>query len=197
MQFNNGVIAPLVIQPLRYYFSTYTQSTNLIWNPDEKQRTIDIGESFDFNKVALQEKPRVTVTRGSYSILKTGLTDNLTEAVSMSETGGKKDYTNMVFYQGDATISIEARNKGSCELLADMVSHFIVWTRPVLCDSQGWKEFGLPMRVSDVAMTMEEDSGVPKFQINISIPWMKEEQWSFRTDGIALRSVLASVTPTT
>lgn len=196
MQFYNGAISPLIVQPLRYFFSTYSTSTNLIWDEDEKKRTIDIGESYDYNKIALQEKPRITVTRGSYSVAKVGLTDNLAEATSMSITGGRKDYRNMVLYRGDSTITIEARNKGTCELLADMTSHFIIWTRPVLCDSQGWKEFGLPMAVSDVAMVQDEDPNVPKFQINLSIPWMKEEHWNFKTDGITLKKIIASVVPT-
>ena len=196
MQFNNGIIAPLIIQPLRYFFSTYSANTNLIWNSDEKIRTVDIGESFDFNKIALQEKPRVIVSRGSYGISKIGLSDNLSEATSFSITGGNKDNINMVFYQGSAIITIEARNKGTCELLADLVSHFIIWTRPVLCDSQGWKEFGLPMSVSDVGMTQDEDPGIPKFQINIGIPWIKEEHWNFKTDGIELKNIITKVVPT-
>lgn len=195
MQFNNGLIAPLIIQPLRYFFSNYTKGANFIWDPDEKVRNLDIGESFDYNKVALQEKPRVTVTRGAYTVAKIGLTDNLAEARPMGETGGRKDYVNMVMYTGTATVTVEARNKGACEILADMVSHFIIWTRPVICDSQGWKEFGLPLSVSDVAMVQDEDAGVPKFQINMALPWIKEEHWNFQTDGPALRSVLSSVTP--
>jgi hypothetical protein len=195
MQFYNGLIAPLIIQPLRYFFSKYSAGTNLIWDEDEKKRTIDIGEAYDFNKIALQEKPRIVVTRGAYMINKTGLTDNLAEAVSFESSRGNKDYKNMVMYVGSASILIEARNKGTCELLADMTSHFIVWTRPVLCDSQGWKEFGLPMQVSDVGFTQDEDPGVPKFQINISIPWLKEEHWSFKTDGVNLKKILMSVTP--
>lgn len=195
MQFYNGIIAPLIIVPLRYYFSTYTKDSNLIWDPDEKKRTLDIGESFDFNKVSVQEKPRVVVTRGAYSVAGVGLSNNLAEQVSFSSTGGKKDSTHMVMYQGTATVTIEARNKGACELLADMVSHFIIWTRPVLCDSQGWKEFGMPLSVSDAAMIQDEDPNVPKFQINMSLPWQKEEHWRHRNDGVILKKILSEVKP--
>ncbi len=194
MQFYSGQIAPLIIQPLRYHFSVYTKDkTNLYWNEDEKLRTLDIGESFDFNKIALQEKPRILVTRGAYSISKVGLTDNLAEAKSMNVTAGLKDYKNMLMYQGTATVTVEARNKGTCELLTDMVSHFIVWTRPVLCDSQGWKEFGLGMAVSDIMATNDEDPGIPKFQANISIPWIKEEHWRYQNDGIALKNIISKI----
>lgn len=195
MQFYSGIIAPLIIGPLRYYFSNYTRQTNIYWDEDEKLRTIDIGESFDFNKVSLQQKPRIIVTRGAYGISKVGITDNLAQSRPMNETGGRKDYINMVLYQGNATITVEAKTKGTCELILDMTSHFICWTRPILCDSQGWKEFGLPMAISDIGVTQDEDPGVSKFQANISIPWIKEEQWRYQTDGIELKKVFSDLKP--
>lgn len=193
MQFYSGIIAPLIIEPLRYHFSNYSQKTGFIWNEDEKLRTVDIGESFDFKKVPFQQKPRIIVTRGAYVIEKVGITDNLAEAKSMTATGGLKDYINMVLYRGSATVTIETRQKGSCELLLDMVSHFIVWTRPILCDAQGWKEFGLPLAVSDIEATFDEDPGVEKFRANISVPWMKEEHWRYQNDGIILKSIISNI----
>lgn len=195
MQFYNGVVAPSIIAPLRYYFARYSQGTNLYWDEDEKKRTMEIAEAFDFNKVPLQEKPRVLVTRGSYMMTKVGLTDNLAEAKPFSETKGLQDFTNMIIYSGNALITVEARNKGTCELLADMVSHFIAWTRPILCDSQGWKEFGMPMAISDCSPVTDEDPDVVKFQIQIQIPWAKEEHWRVRNDGVAIKSILNQITP--
>lgn len=196
MKFTNGLIVPLIVEPLRYFFSTYTKdTTNMYWDPDETKRTIDIGEYYDFNKIPLEEKPRVLVTRGTYQINKTGITDNLAEAPSLGDSGGKKLHTNFLLYQGMATITIEAKNKGACELLADMVSHFIAWTRPFLTDTQGWKEFGLPMTISDVALAPTESNGIDKFRIDISVPWMKEETWRHSVDGVRMKQVLTSVTP--
>jgi hypothetical protein len=193
MQFFNGAIAPLIIEPLKYHFSNYTKATNIYWDADEKNRTLDIGESFDFNGISLQKKPRIVVTRGPYMINKVGLTDNLAEGKSMKETLGLKSHTNMVTYQGSATITVEARQKGTCELIADMVSHFITWTRPVLCDSQGWKEFGLPMAISDIEILPDEEPNVMRYRCNISIPWMKEEQWIHKNDGIVLKQILNNI----
>lgn len=193
MHFSNGVISPLIIAPLRYYFSQYSQGSALYWNESEKLRTMEIGEFFDFNKIPIQEKPRVLVSRGNYMINKVGLTDNMAESVPFSQTKGISDRTNMVLYSGSATVFVEARNKGTCELLSDMVSHFIAWTRPILCDSQGWKEFGLPMNVSDCEMLMDEDPGITKYQIQIQLPWIKEEQWRVRNDGMAIKAILTNV----
>ncbi len=194
LKFSIGLLAPLIIQPLRYYFSTYTKdSSNLFWDADEKLRTMEIDESFNFNKNSLGEKPRVIVTRGGFQVNKTGLTDNLAQANAWSATGGKKDFKNMVFYSGNSLITIEARNKGTCELLSDMVAHFIIWTRPLLCDSQGFKEFGLPLNVSDCAIQGGEDELQTKFQVQISVPWFKEEVWQLRNDAPILKDILTNI----
>lgn len=194
MEFSNGLITPLIVEPLRYHFSRYPQGSALYWNEDEKLRTLEIGEMFDFNKVPIQEKPRVLVDRGGYSINKVGLTDNLAEATPLKTSLGRKDVTNMLMYQGTAVVYVEARNKGTCELLADMVSHFIAWTRPILCDTQGWKEFGLPMSITDCLMLTSETPDVPKYQIQMQIPWIKEEHWRVRDDGVAIKGILTRVT---
>jgi hypothetical protein len=194
MHFSNGIIAPLIIEPLRYYFSTAAKTSNLIWDADEKKRTVEIVESFDENRIPIQQKPRIIVTRGGYEISKTGLSDNLAESGTIGDTKGLKDVRNLLFYDGQAQITIEARNKGTCELLADMVSHFIAWTRPALCDSQGFNEFGLPMRVGDCTMLVDEDPQISKYQVQISFPWRKEELWHVRNDGVIMKKILNSVT---
>lgn len=194
MEFSNILLAPRVIVPLRYYFSRYSQGSAFVWNEDEKKRTMDIGETFDFNKVAVQEKPRVLVGVGPYNIAKVGLTDNLAEAQPLNETLGRRDFTNFLLYSGNIQVFVEARNKGTCELLADMVSHFIAWTRPILCDSEGWKEFGLPMNISECAMVPNEDPETPKFQIQMNVPWVKEEHWRVRNDGAAIKAILTTIT---
>lgn len=195
MHFNSGIIVPLIIQPLRYHFSVYTKDLNLIWDEDEKKRTIEIGEAYDFNRVALQMIPRITVSRGGFGVSKVGVSDNLAQSQAFSATGGRKNSINMVFYQGAASITIEARNKGTCELVTDLVTHFTVWTRPILCDSQGWKEFGLPLNVSDIQTVQDEDPGIPKFQVNIQVPWIKEEHWRVKTDAVVLKEIILNVNP--
>lgn len=196
-RFSTNSIVPSIIAPLRYYFSTYTGSSNLFWNEDENLRTMDISESYDDNKTPLGEKPRVIVSRGNFDIRKTGLTNNMAQSGTNPIPGaklGNLDLTNFVIYAGMASVLIEARNKGTCELLSDMVMHFIVWTRPILCDEGCWKEFGLPMNVTDCSYIPNEDPNITKFQVQLSVPWMKEELWSVRDEGPELRAVIQSVT---
>lgn len=193
MQFSIGLVAPTIIQTLRYFFSSYGKNANFIWNADENKRTLDIYEGYDINRTPLQEKPRIVIMRGGFNIGKTGISDNLAIGKPVKDTKGNKDSTNMVFYQGVASITIEARNKGTCELLTDMAVHFLLWSRPIICDAHGWKEFGMPMSVSECIGLVDEDPKETKYQTQIQIPWIKEEQWRVQTDGPELKKVLLDV----
>ena len=190
--FSIGNLAPSIVQPLRYFFSKYTGSSNLFWDEDEKKRTLDIAEAFDFNRTALGEKPRIMITRGGFSVNKTGISDNLAEGKAPNLTGGKRDNTNFIMFQGTAIMIIEARTKGTCELLADMATSFLIMTRPILCDDLGWKEFAMPMMVGDCNLMSDEDAGVSKFQVQVQIPWVVEEAWRVRNDGPELKKIIQS-----
>jgi hypothetical protein len=194
MEFSTLLITPAIVEPLRYYFSTYTRESGVYWDADEKLRTVEIGGMYDYNQIPFGQRPRILVDRGTYAIGKAGLSNSLASGKTMRETQGLQDNINKLFYNGSATIQIEARNFGTCELLADMVSHFVAWTRPVLCDTQGWSEFGLPMTVSNCVPATPEDAEIPKFQVSIQLPWAKEEQWRTRNDGVALKAVFKTLT---
>ena len=188
MQFSPLLVTSSILEPLRYYFSTYGQSGGLVWDPDEKKRTLEISDIYDFNKIAFQERPRLLVNRGSYSINKVGLSDNLAEGITLAEGRGLRKDTNMLLYTGTASLIIEARNKGTCELLTDMATHFIAWSRGPICDSQGFKNFGDTLSVSACEATQDQDDST--FQVTVQIPYIKEEHWVMRDDGILLKSYM-------
>lgn len=192
MTFSPTLIPALIIEPLRYFFSTYTQDSKLTWDEDPKKRSIEIAHMNDFFKIPIQEKPRILVDRGMFQVNKVGLTDNLAEQKTFKDTSGLKDRINMLLYSGTAQVIIEARNQGTCEVLADMATHFLSWARPEICDTQGFKEWALPMNVSSCQPTGNEDT--EKFQIQIQFPWIKEEHWRVRDDGVAIKAVLMNLT---
>lgn len=191
MIFSPTLLPYLIIEPLRYFFSTYGAPNKLVWSEDDKVRTVDIGHMNDFFKVPLEERPRVLVDRGGFRLSKVGLTDNLAEQKPFSETMGLKDRTSMLLYQGMAIVLVEARNMGTCEMLADMTSHFLAWARTTICDSQGFKEFGADFSVSNCQLTEKENT--EKFQVQIQMPWIKEEHWRTRDDGIAIKNAIAKI----
>lgn len=192
-QFSPLLISALIQEPLKFFFSTYTEGSAMVWNEDEKLRTVEIGDFHDFHKITFQERPRILVNRGSYLVQKSGLSDNLAEARPLSEARGLTDRINFVLYSGTASVIVEARNKGTCELLADMVSHFILWSRPYICDTQGFKEFGLNMQVGPCEPTQDQDDAT--FQIQITLPYMKEEAWRVFNDGVAIKGFVGKIRP--
>lgn len=193
MQFSPLLVTSSILEPLRYYFSAYGKPDSFLWDPDEKKRTLEISDVYDFNKIAFQERPRLLVNRGSYSINKVGLSDNLAEGITFAQNKGLKKDTHMLLYTGTAALIIEARNKGTCELLADMATHFIAWSRGPICDTQGFKNFGDSMTVSACETTQDQDDTT--FQITVQIPYIKEEHWTMRDDGVLLKGYLLNVLP--
>lgn len=193
MQFSPLLIASSILEPLRYYFSAYGKRDSFFWSQDEKKRTVEICDVYDLNKVAFQERPRILVSRGNYSINKVGLSDNLAEGIKFSDNKGLKKDTHMLLYSGTASLIIEARHKGTCELLTDMATHFIAWSRGPICDTQGFKNFADSMTVSECTMTQDQDDTT--FQVTVQIPYIKEEQWTMRDDGVLLKQFLLKVLP--
>ena len=190
MKFSPLLITSLIIQPLRYFYSQYGNELGFKWDEDEKVRNINIDHYYNIHGIALGEKPRIMVNRGTYKISKTGITDNMTSQRSPREGLGVNDRQNMVFIDGTASITIEARNLGTVERLADMTSHFIVWSRPLICDTQGFKEFGLNSMVSDVRQDTEDRE---KYIVNISVPYFMEERWQVNFDAVTLKDILTSI----
>ena len=188
MQFSPLLVATSILEPLRYFFSTYGKQDGFLWSPDEKKRTLEISDIHDFNKIAYQERPRILVSRGAYQINKVGLSDSLAEGISFGENKGLKKDTHMLMYTGTASLIIEARNKGTCELLTDMATHFIAWSRGPICDTQGFKNFADGLSVTECAPTQDQDDST--FQVTVSVPYVKEEHWTMRDDGILLKSYL-------
>ena len=193
MQFSPLLVASSILEPLRYYFSAYGKSDGFLWDQDEKKRTVEISDMYDFNKIAFQERPRILVNRGNYTINKVGLSDNLAEGIRFSDNKGLKKDTHMLLYTGTASMVIEARNKGTCELLTDMATHFLAWSRGPICDTQGFKNFGDTMSVSACESTQDQDDST--FQVTVQIPYIKEEHWTMRDDGVLLKGYLLSVIP--
>jgi hypothetical protein len=183
MRFSPLLISNLIIQPIRYFFSYYA-GTDFKYDSDEKITKIDIGAVNDFNKIALGIKPRILINRGTFEIRSTGLDDSMAEAKTMNQTKGLVDKKNMVLINGAASIIVEAHNEGSVELLTDMVSHFLIWTKPFICNTQGFKNFATPMTVSEPKVTKEDTE---YFQTTITVPYMVEEVWQVKSDALKLK----------
>lgn len=179
MRFSPNFVETLLIKPFRYFFTVYGGS-DLKYSDDANQSGIEIGEMNDFLKLPIQFKPRVIVDRGPYSVRLPGLSDGMAERRPVGETRGLDNRTNMVFYEGTLSITIDANQKGTCELITDMVTHFLVWTKPFLCDSQGFKNFANPLNISRCTVAKDEKEF---YQVTVLVPWSMEELWRVNQDA--------------
>lgn len=187
--FSPAFLSSLIIAPLRYMFMRYV-ADDLKWSKDVTKSNIEIDTINNFNKIKIQQKPRILVGRGQYGISPVGLSDNLAEGVDLKSGFGLKNDMNMVIIDGVCQILIEARNEGTCEKIVDHVTHFLVWAGPLLCNTQGFKSFGLPLPVSPCTPSREDTE---TFTCTINIPWRKEEMWRVETDGILIKDMLITL----
>lgn len=189
MYFSPAYLTSLIVEPLRYYFSNFSDA-ELRWTDDPKTTGIEIGSINDYHKLAIQQKPRILVSRGQYSINPTGLSDNLAEGKGFLETKGNKDEVRMLILNGVSQVMVEARNEGTAEKILDHTQHFLAWTSSMIASTQGFKNFCLPMNVSPCTPS-KEDTEI--FQSTINIPWSKEEQWRITDDNTQLKAFLLSM----
>lgn len=193
MTFAIGKIAQNIVDSLRAFFLEVGPSANLTWDPDPKKRILDIRDSYDQNSTGVQDLPRIIVSRGPVTTDKSGINSNFAQETPFTVRKGDKSLVRFGIYSGSASIVIEAANKGSCEQIADMVTHFIVWTWPELCDTYGWKEFGMPFQIGE-CVASSEDPNITKYTIQILVPWMIEEAWQLSTLSPLLKKI--NYTPT-
>lgn len=189
MNFSIGYVATLLVKALRLFFTEVGGTVNLTWDSTPSKRTLDIRETYDAATEGVQELPRVLVSRGQVTVNKTGLNDNFASETSFKDRKGDVDLTRLAIFSGSATILVEAATKGSCEMIADMVTHFFAWCWPELCATYGWKVLGMPLTVGECTVTTQETPNVSKFSIQIDIPWMVEERWSVKTLSPLLKKV--------
>lgn len=189
MNFSATYLGFKLVDPLRRFFAAYG-GKDFSWNDDPKLSGIEIDTINNFHKVNIQAKPRVLISRGGFSIKGSGLTDSMSESRSYWETKGLRSEEYLVFIDGQIQILVEARQEGTCEVVADSVVHFLNWSSSFMCDYYGFKHFGNQISVSPCTPFKEDIEG---FQCSIGIPWTREESWKISTDGIKIKDILLSL----
>lgn len=183
-------IGQLILEPIKYFFKNYAPAAHLSWDPDPKKSKIDISLVNDANKENIDHDMQILVDRGTIQVSKTGLSDNMAIQETAELTKGLNQRTNFLIYSGQAQIIIKARTEGNAEILADIVMHVLQWSRPHICDTLGFKDFALPMTISNTELTKTD---VEVFQISISVPYVLEELWESSNDALKLRQFFLSL----
>jgi hypothetical protein len=179
----------ILVEPIRYFFNSYVPE-DLTWNEDPKISNIEIDSINNFNKRPLQVKPRILVSRGQYSVNSMGISDSLASAKSMWETKGLKDQASLNALSGVSQVLIEARQEGTCERITDLLSHFLAWSAPMICDTHNFTRFALPMAVSSCTPSKDD---IEIFQVSLNLPWYRDERWLITTDGVSLKEFLLTI----
>lgn len=190
-QFSPAYLSSLVVKPLRYFFENYAPE-DLCWNPDEKNTMIEIDTINNFNKIPVQTRPRILISRGQYSISPTGLSDNLAQGIGMFAGKGLRDQTNLVMLQGVIQVMVSCRNEGTTEKVIDLLQHFIAWTGPMIANAQGFKNFAQAVNVSPCTPSREDTE---LFTCTMNLPWSKEE--AFRVsdkESVKIKNFILSIT---
>lgn len=182
-------IGRLIQVPIKHFFEKNAPE-QFRWSADAKKTKVDISMINDVNKENLDDIPQILVSRGDFSVGKNSLSDNMAEKETFGATFGLTRSTHFLIYQGTASVIIRSRNEGTAEILADMVMHVLQWSRPHICDVLGFKDFGLPMQVSDTRLSQQHTE---VFEVTISIPYMKEEAWRVSNDALLLRDVFIAL----
>lgn len=190
-KFSGAVISSLILEPIKYFFTNYAGQYGFTYSDDPKISTLEIGYVSDFNRITQGVNPRILIDRGDYSVTKGGLSDNMRKMTPYTQNGGLTQKESMVFCQGNAQLYINARNLGTVEALADLVSHLIVDTRPTICNL-GFLEFGLPLQVSRPQLNTSEGD-TETFTIAINIPWVREDTWKTWNDSVKIKGILREI----
>jgi len=188
MAFSPAYLSSLIVEPLRFYFKKYS-TVDLRWNEDPALSAIEIDTINNFNKIAIQSKPRVLISRGGYTVNPVGLSDNLSEGSSTRDIGSNIE-RKMVLISGQAQLLIEAVNEGTCEKIVEQVQNFLTATAPLIANTQGFKQFVLPMSVSPCTPNRE---ATETFQCSIALPWSKEQHYVIERDGVEFKNFLISI----
>lgn len=188
MYFSPAYISSLIVEPLRFFYANYG-TQELLWDEDPKISTVEIDTINNYNKLGIQVKPRILISRGGYVISPTGLTDNMAEATS-SRNPGIKSEKRFLLVEGMAQVLVESANEGTCEKLVELTENFLSRSGPTIASVQGFKQFAFPLSVSPCTPS-KEDAEI--FQCTISIPWRKETHYLVKEDGLDFKNFLMTL----
>lgn len=187
--FSPILVSSSIVQPLRYFFARFV-SPDLIWTTDPNTTGIEIDTINNFNKIAIQEKPRILVSRGGYSFQPSGLSDNMSSGATSRQTGPRVE-CRILMVSGVAQVLIEARNEGTCEKVVGLAEDFLQQSGPMIAGYHHYKNFGVPLQVSTCVPSKEN---IEILTCTINVPWSREVMYTVTEEGKEFNQFLLSVT---
>ena len=170
INFNPLTVVTFARDCLRKLFMEF--SDEYAWAEDPNESKIWIGTVNDYNAaVPIQKIPRILLQRGDV------VTNTLSISNSLEHVHGTPNDIVKNFrkdLQGMLNIIVETTSEGSCELLAENVRRFLVWSKPFIEEEFGFQRFAHQVSVSSC---MPDRENKEKFKIQIAIPYIVEDRW--------------------
>lgn len=187
--FNPPMVASCLRDSLRFLFSTAAPD-RLKYSSDPKQSAIAVDLAFDpLTSEDIDKRPKVIINRGAYQAAPIGLTDSMSrgDMVNPLEMGQTLQRSYMNTVAGNCSIKVVAWNMGTCEELAYLVMTFLCWSRPMLCNTLGFKNIAAPVSSSPLMLDKDDKE---KYIIEVSVPYITEMQWMDKDIGAKLKGFL-------
>lgn len=175
------------LEPLQYFFKVYA-SDDLKYDADGTKTKIEIGTVNDFHKTEIEHLPRILVDRGPITFHGRHLDEDLLDKKGPFDTKGLEDRKSHSYIQGQITIMIEARNEGTCEVLASMVSEFVYRTAHLIAREYGFSSLARPFTLGSCA-PFEDGEKQTSFRVVAQIPYTAESAWKIFNSGIKIKDV--------
>lgn len=186
INFNPLTVVTFARDCLRKLFMEF--SDEYAWAEDPNESKIWIGTVNDYNAaVPIQKIPRILLQRGDV------VTNTLSISNSLEHVHGTPNDIVKNFrkdLQGMLNIIVETTSEGSCELLAENVRRFLVWSKPFIEEEFGFQRFAHQVSVSSC---MPDRENKEKFKIQIAIPYIVEDRWFTQQVYIRLKAIFQEV----
>lgn len=185
--FNPLKASRAVLIPIRALF-TYYAPDHLKYNNDVSETKILIDTANNFHGTRVETQPRILVNRGPYMIASRSIDEDLALSKNMFDTKGLVDRQNLSFIQGQATITIEARDEGVCELIANMISSYLHMASHLIAREYGFTSFARPMNVGSCAPFQDAEQDT-SFRVVITLPYETQDMWRIKQDSIKIKEI--------
>lgn len=186
INFNPLTVVTFTRDCLRKLFMEFCEE--YAWDEDPNKSKIWIGTVNDYNAaMPIQKIPRILLQRGDV------ITNTLSISNGLDHVHGTPNDIIKNFrkdLQGMLNLVVETTSEGSCELLAENVRRFIVWSKPFIEEEFGFQRFAHQVSVSQC---MPDRENKEKFKIQIAIPYIVEDRWFTQQVYIRLKAIFQEV----
>ena len=184
--FNPLSVVTFTRDMLRKLFLEFSEEFK--WSEVSTESKIWIGTANDYNaSEVLQKIPRVLIQRGPIMMNTSFISNNLEYVEGTPNDRTKHRRQDL---QGDLTLIVETVSEGACEVLAEQIRRFIIWSKPFIESEFGFQSFARHIQISPC---MPDRENKEKFKIQIAIPFIIEDRWETKTVFIKLKAVFQEI----